>query len=179
MPRISVKLIEERETFTSQNFQAGMSIEQANDALVQKYGMKMNPKRLKELFDANKQDSTHTVIPSGEDARTVSNGIAEFAKMNPKRLKELFDANKQDSTHTVIPSGEDARTVSNGIAEFAKMNPVVFAPSVSPMRPTSKITAEGCLPIGELVEQLEQGTYPLAIAPIVVSTNQLNCLKIS
>jgi hypothetical protein len=139
MPRISVKLIEERETFTSQNFQAGMSIEQANDALVQKYGM----------------------------------------KMNPKRLKELFDANKQDSTHTVIPSGEDARTVSNGIAEFAKMNPVVFAPSVSPMRPTSKITAEGCLPIGELVEQLEQGTYPLAIAPIVVSTNQLNCLKIS
>jgi hypothetical protein len=127
MPRISVKLIEERETFTNQNFQAGMSIEQANDALVKKYGMKMNPKRLKELFDANKQDSTHTVIPSGEDASTLPNEIVEFA-------------NKES---------------------------VVFAPSVSPMRPTSKITAEGCLPISELVEQIEQGTYP----PVITSSD--------
>jgi hypothetical protein len=52
MPRISVKLIAEREAFTNQNFQAGMSLDQANAALVKRYQMKMNPYRLKELFDA-------------------------------------------------------------------------------------------------------------------------------
>ena len=134
MPRISVKLIEERETFTNQNFKNGMSIEQANDALVQKYGMKMNPKRLKELFDANKQDSTHTIEPSNE---AIVEGDA------PPNLLQLSQSN-------------NAKAVSNEDKE-----PAVFSPSVSPMRPTAKISPEGCLPIGELVSQLEKGEYPL------------------
>jgi hypothetical protein len=130
MPRISVKLIAERETFTNQNFQTGMSIEQANDALVQKYGMKMNPKRLKELFDASKQDLTHDVT-----VQSVS-GLA-------------------------VVSGDTVVDTDTQCLNTETVSVAVFAPSVSPMRPTSKITPEGCLPIGELVSQLEKGEYLL------------------
>ena len=136
MPRISVKLIEEREIFTNQNFKSGMSIDQANDALVQKYGMKMNPKRLKELFDANVRQGPG-IAPS-----TVTNDAIVEGDVPPN----LLQLSQSNNTKTI--SDEDR-------------GQVIFAPSVSPMRPTTKISPEGCLPIGELVSQLEKGEYPL------------------
>ena len=50
MPRLSKELIKEREEFAVSNFQAGMDMEGVNDALAQKYGMRMNPYRLQELY---------------------------------------------------------------------------------------------------------------------------------
>ena len=62
MPRISRQLVAERETLTTKNFEAGMSIDAANNELVKNYGMKMAPGRLRELFDAASKPA-ETVAP--------------------------------------------------------------------------------------------------------------------
>jgi hypothetical protein len=69
MPRISREMIKEREAMTLSNFRAGMSIDSANSALETKYGHRMNPYRLRELFDSVNQGNT-------DEAPTVSPSLA-------------------------------------------------------------------------------------------------------
>ena len=52
MPRISREKIKVREAFTINNFKAGMCLDAAQSALVTMYQHKMNPYRLKFLYDS-------------------------------------------------------------------------------------------------------------------------------
>lgn len=52
MPRLSRELVAERETFANAEFKTGKNVDQVQVAIAAKYnGVKMNPYRLKELFD--------------------------------------------------------------------------------------------------------------------------------
>ena len=90
MPRLSRTVVAEREAFTNQNFAAGMTMEQANDALVKRDKHKMNPYRLKELFDAVKASTPVASFPDkpvipAVDAVFTSDPIAQAvveAKIN-------------------------------------------------------------------------------------------------
>jgi hypothetical protein len=86
MPRISRALVAEREEFTTKNFQAGMTPDQANAALVDKYGMKMNPYRLKELFDAA-SNTTPVVLPSEDTSPKASFPNAPINPVTPSVIK--------------------------------------------------------------------------------------------
>jgi hypothetical protein len=129
MPRISVKLIAEREAFTNQNFQAGMSLEQANAALIEKYQMKMNPKRLKELFDA--------VNPTKPVSVTAESITLKVGDLPPAKL---VNVNYPDSfkpfVPVVVPASKpnlsftrvyEATTISKGGGFLGKVGEVARA----------------------------------------------------
>ena len=64
MPRISRELVAAREDFTIRNFQAGMTIDMAQAALHSTYKMKMNPYRLKELYDQVQAGTANVTQPA-------------------------------------------------------------------------------------------------------------------
>jgi hypothetical protein len=70
MPRLSKQLVEERESYATDQFKAGADMDECNAALVQKYGMKMGYYRLKELFDAA-QDKKPVVVEAKFDLPEV------------------------------------------------------------------------------------------------------------
>jgi len=98
MPRISVKLIAERESFVNNLFAQGQSLEQAQDALVEKYKMKMAPPRLKELFDATKKAPTTFAelvekvgpLPTGQLAVSGPPGPKPFVPVVVKAQKPTY-----------------------------------------------------------------------------------------
>ena len=139
MPRISVKLIAERETFVNNLFTTGTSLEQAQEALVAKYQMKMNPYRLKELFDA-----------AVKKAPTFAELVKRVESVGPLPTGQL------------AVSGEPGPKASFPNKPTSPFVPVVVKaqkPSYFD-NPTPVVTKDGCMPIRELIEAIEKGEVP-------------------
>ena len=136
MPRISRTLIAEREKFTNENFSKGMTLDQAQDALVQKYGMKMAPPRLKELFDAADKPASTPLIDA----------ICQVARTGDLSPLTNYVADKTESS--TEPPKPFVPTVVKAQA------PTYFD------RPIPVVTEDGCMPIRELIEAIEKGEVP-------------------
>ena len=149
MPRLSVKLIAEREAFTNLNFAAGMSLEQANAALVEKYGMRMNPYRLKELFDAVKA----TAIPSAGAPVDASNGT-EFAKVAAAAINTTGGY-----SNAPVASFPNKPVAPIADAVFAAPKPMVFTRVYEP----SQISKGGgaLMKVGDLAKAVEADKYDM------------------
>ena len=71
MPRISREMIKVREAFSVDKFRAGLDIEACQNALMTDYGHKMNPYRIKEIFDSVKNESAINPNPSVPSVASV------------------------------------------------------------------------------------------------------------
>jgi hypothetical protein len=129
MPRISKKLIEEREAFVISGINTdGWDFEKANEELDKKYGMKMNPYRLKELFDS------------------ISKTMAEVVPGAPVVVIDSLSQIAQDAIDKCDDEDNyDTPELQPNNSIFNRIQPV--------------ITPEGCLPIGELIKTINEGKY--------------------
>jgi hypothetical protein len=129
MPRISKKLIEEREAFVISGINTdGWDFEKANEELDKKYGMKMNPYRLKELFDS------------------MSKTMAEVTPWTPVVVIDSLSQVAQDDIDKCDDEDNyDTPELQPNNSIFNRIQPV--------------ITPEGCLPIGELIKAINEGKY--------------------
>ena len=145
MPRISRTLIAERETFTNQNFAKGMTIAEAQAALVEKYQMKMAPPRLKELFDAV-WSSVITVSTKITSDTTITAEVTVPAATFPnKPVVPVADATFAGPF--VRPSAP------------AELKPLTFTRVYEP----TQISKGGgpLLKAGELAKAIEEGDYKI------------------
>ena len=130
MPRLSRTVVAERETFTNTNFAAGMSLEQAQEALVAKDGHKMAPKRLKELFDAaEKPEAASVTHPPCETPNCDGKGNA------------CVDAPKEPPKAT-FPDKPVVRELVTQRVDLASFHRAERPPSKPPAEPHKKARVE-------------------------------------
>ena len=136
MPRISRTLIAEREAFTTKNFEAGMSLDRANAALVEKWGMKMNPYRLKELFDA--------AIPG--------------AKANAEAIKAFVPTECVEAPIHVLEPAPD-KVVNCPAPSPISSKPMTFIRTYE--APTMSKGGGALMTAGKLAKAIEEDNYPM------------------
>ena len=144
MPRLSRAVVAERETFTNTNFAAGMSLEQAQEALVAKDGHKMAPKRLKELFDAaEKPEAASVTHPPCETPNCDGKGNA------------CVDAPKEPPKATF----PDKPVVPVADATFTASKPIVF----TRVYEATKVSKGGgpLMKAGDLARAVEADKYKI------------------
>jgi hypothetical protein len=132
MPRLSASVISNREAITTRNFIAGMTMDQANAELVKLDGMKMNPKRLKEIFD-EVQEAKVTVAPGAGES------LEDIATIN---------AQMKSAVESAGPFKEPV------VLAMDRPSPSIFD------APQPVVSSEGCMTIRELIKTIESNQFP-------------------